>query len=224
LIVPGNEGAPGVRDVMLLPLNLVVSLPAELQQPSKRVFELMSEYLTVSRKNVGSLRLYHARRLLDASVREVKSAPEVEPEFGSAARVFVRRLGEQSQFDALVMPSLVYRKARIYPGTNAAVWDGVKRPLSISSEHDSSLSMDYTYGIQGEIDGVSLHVLVYDANGSRIFEGYGGIDLVHHFDMEGAYDAKLGRMVMRRDPLSDEAAIRRGIMTAFDPYLSRPSR
>jgi hypothetical protein len=218
-LAPGHEGAATVEKVMVLPLNVVVALPAELQEPAGRVSSLIADYLRASGKEVESIGLYAARDLWVSAVRKAKASPDVEQDFDAVAPTFVRFLHDQHRFDALVMPSLVYRSARIVQGSRSVVWDGVKRELEIVNEEHMHMSVYLASNPSGTMRGVSLHLLVFGAEGERLFESYGGMDLVDQADLGGSFEAKAFQMRVKNYRLTDEIALREGITVAFDPYL-----
>jgi len=224
-IAPGHEGAAGAKKILLLPLNVVVALPEELERPSRRVAKLTTGYLEACGKDVSTVSLYSARDFWRASVREVEDSGDAERNFDAAAPVFVRRIQQSQPFDALVMPSLVYRTARVVQGSRFVAWDGVKRELETVNEPRVVGGFIVVVDPAGEMPAVSLHVLVFDADGERIFESYGGLDLVHKFDFSTApkvmRKGHLG-MPLKSKRLGDEAAIREGIAVTFEPYLTPP--
>ena len=67
-IAPGYEGAASIDEVLLVPLNLTVSLPAEFEESTGPVLEMVSAYLQESGKSVNSMRLHQARNLNEESV------------------------------------------------------------------------------------------------------------------------------------------------------------
>jgi hypothetical protein len=221
-ITPGYEGAAGASTFLLLPLNVVVALPEELQRPSGRVSQLTADYLKACGKTVSSTRLFFARDLWRGTVRDLGAAEDAERSFDAAASLFVRRLRERQQFDALVMPNLVYRTGRIVQGSRSVIWDGVKRELEIVNEPQMHGSIHLMTTPGGTMPAVSLHVLVFDGAGNRIFESYGGLDLVHEFDVAGAVTQSHFSMPLKVNRLTDEVAIREGIGVTFDPYLPPP--
>jgi len=219
-IAPGYEGAASTKTFLLLPLNVMVDLPDELQRPAPHVSELMTAHLEARGKEVSSIGLYAAREFWRAATRDVEKSDDAERNFVAAAPPFAMQLQEQKAFDALVIPSLVYREARIVEGSHSVIWDGVNREVEIVNETLVHGSFHFTAYPGGEMPAVSLHVIVLDAQGHRIFESYGGLDLVHKFDLTGAADHE-GRfhLPFRSNRLGDDAFLREGIGLAFEPFL-----
>jgi hypothetical protein len=77
-------------------------------------------------------------------------------------------------------------------------------------------------GIDGDMMVTSVHVLVFSPKGERIFEGRGGLEVVHEVDL-AQFKKKLRFAVQLRNDLGqDIGALREGIAIAFDPYLQAP--
>ena len=128
----------------------------------------------------------------------------------------------------LIVPNLVYREAPIRLYDQIAVWDGVRRPLTVKGYHTSSHSMHGDTKIRGKTQGVSLHVAAYAPAGALVFEGYGGLDLIHEWELrtEWHVDRNMHRYAvpvyeqrLMRKRLADEAHLAEGVALAFDPYL-----
>lgn len=218
-ITSGYEGAADVGRVTLLPLNWAVSLPVQLEKPSRRVFDLIRKHLVDSGKTVETPGLYAVRQLASDHERQSIDDPEIGEGFDSLMQGVVDKLAGRNPLDVVVVPNLVFRTARIYSGTNSAVWDGVKRPLVFSAEYGSSGDIQYGLSASGETKAISLHVLVYDPKGARIFESYGGLDLMEYLEID--HDRKRYQRLVRDPLLVDESAIRTGIELAFEPFLPR---
>lgn len=218
-IAPGQKGAPGVQTVVLLPLNLVVALPPELGPPVERVSEQIEAYLGRRGKTVIAPGVYDSRLAWNDAVSRAKTVAS-EESFDAAMRILVERLQETQRFDALVMPSLVYRDARMQAWSHIAIWDGVKRELHATGEENRDGDVQLMNSFYGKISAVSLHVLVYDAQGGRVFERFGGLDLAHEADVSALYQQKPeGWLRLKDEVLGDTAAVREGIRIAFYPYL-----
>ena len=67
------------------------------------------------------------------------------------------------------------------------------------------------------ITGLSLHALVYTPDGRRVFQGWGGLDLVHVATTRpaGGGDHE-PYLVPQRDLLGDAAHLQEGVAEAFD--------
>jgi hypothetical protein len=125
------------------------------------------------------------------------------------------------------MPSLVYRDARVEG--RVADWDGVRRrikftlepsavpPQSVEAAEDRVETTPGWRRFRGKITGLSLHALVFTGNGKIVFQGFGGLDLVH--DVREGKGAGESSLRLRPEPLGNVAHLREGIAAALDPYL-----
>ena len=206
-LAPGHEGAPGVEAFLLLPLNLTVSLPSELEASSEGVSDAILDYLREAGRDVSDLSFHAAREEWDRTVNEVEASASLLDDFPTAARRFVERLRESRDFDVMIMPNLVYRDGKIR-GRFHVVCDGVRRRIERRKRIPASLKA---------MRCVSLSVMVFDREGAMVFESYGGLDLPVAIDFE---EYRI-TFPLREDRLTDVTLLREGIGVAFDPYILR---
>ena len=197
----------------VLPTNALLPVSADLSGALGRVFGRITRYLSVQGRERRAVEPSHTRELWLASVAEVNESNALPHDFSQAIVVFTRRLSESTAFDALVVPSLVYREARLQ---NLRVkWDGAVR--RIDDAEDESRSVPPTF--EGSVPAVSLHLMVFDARGERVFENYGGVDLAHVLSFQPGKDELIAKLA---DPVLDEHRfLSEGVALAFEPYLPR---
>ena len=222
-IAAGYEGAPGVETILVLPVNVATQLPEEFSAPAKRVNLAIANYVRESGRKVVTLSYYDARAQLRETLASLGKTEGKKSDPTILAPRFAASLHETMAFDALVMPSLVYREGRILQGTKNVEWDGVRRELEIVGAADRYMSIYYEAYPAGKMDAVSLHLFVFDPAGTKVFDGFGGLDLIHRFDMHDSWE-KGYRPTLKKKRLTDEVAVREGIAIAFHPYLTfRPA-
>jgi hypothetical protein len=153
------------------------------------------------------------------SIVEVKSSEALEDNFDSAMRVFVRDLAKGRSFDAVVVPSIVYRATKVRERT--AKWDGVFRKFDVINVSDVAKKQGLAKSLSVDVSGVSLHVMVFSPDGELVFQNYGGLDLAHDVDMKNAEFTNSPRLVVKLDLLGETDHLEEGIAVAFDPYLPR---
>jgi hypothetical protein len=96
-------------------------------------------------------------------------------------------------------------------------WDGATRRLP--RLEDDERRVPDSYGAM--VSAVSLHLMVFDAGGELVFEGYGGLDLAHTFSLKpGDAGALMARL--RDDFLGRQRILNQGVERAFAPYLDPP--
>ena len=100
----------------------------------------------------------------------------------------------------MIVPNIVIRTGEWWMRT--LVWDGVRR-------RDSSGGGGIDWG--GTFKAASLQVIVFSKDGTRVFSGFGGLDLMFQLNMSKQI------MEIREELLQDERNLREGVCIAFDP-------
>jgi hypothetical protein len=139
--------------------------------------------------------------------------------FEGAARVVARQLAEAHRFDALVLPWIVLRPAKVRG--RVVTWDGVSRTLRVVNP--SGRSLGFLDDFEAQAAAPSIQVAIFAAAGAKIFEGVGGLDLIHALAIEGDPPKIDAVPRPREETFSDLAPLREGIAAAFDPFLPRPA-
>lgn len=213
-----NVGAPGVEVVGLLPLNVLLALPPELDGSTRRVSAAIRSHLEECGVGVVTFGLGESRKLWNVALAG-------ESDQGDASmQKYVETLRATRSFDALVVPNLVYREARIRAVTRKVEWDGVTRRLGVKGHPGPSDGFHWMGDFFGSMPGVSLHLAVYEDGSAPVFNSFGGIDLIHEADVSSVSGANSSwRWGLKRKPLGDPEALREGVRLAFTPYLEPPS-
>jgi hypothetical protein len=219
-----EPGGAGAVKVVVAPLNLALKLSPDLEDATEPVSWEIIRYFQSHAARVAVIWAPDAWSLwrdVAASVRKSDTRAGLE-QIGGA---FSRRLAEHADFDLLAMPALVYREARV-TGRHA-LWDGVRRRIRFHFRSAVPRGTDPSPGgvvqfrleTSGLIVGLSLHVLVFTPEGRRVFEGFGGLDLVHDVvqEREGGPDPPFLRLQAK--PLGNAEHVREGIAVALDPYV-----
>ena len=218
-VAAGHEGAPGVSSVLLCPLNVAVSLPAEIASGAEPVYRELAAYLGAQNLQVEQLSLPEARRRWRAAAAEAAQTGSKD-----AMAIFARRLGEWLGFDAMLMPSLILHSVRVTD--SSGTWDGVRRRVAMVNlpgrgmgvEADTFTKGVVFGGINGSVMATSLHVMAFSPDGQRLFEGQGGFDFAQEADLGGArtYNWELR---MKSGLLRNPEILREGVEIALGPYL-----
>jgi hypothetical protein len=226
-IAPEHVGAPGVRGFLLGPANLAISLHSELVGGVEPVQQAIAAYIDVHGRSVERLSLQDGRRLWDEAIAEARQSG-ARLRFETTVALFTKRLAETRDFDALVLPSLLYDFTRIRH--RKAAWDGVERrmrlmkvPYQKAGRTDNvMMRLMPALGMAGSAAVTSLHLVVLTREGVKVFEGRGGLELVQEIEVKSVDHSYRIDLHARGDLFQDADALREGVQIAFTPYLSPP--
>src|SRR5262245_18774286 len=123
-VAPGQEGAPGIRRVLLCPMNLVRALPAEVSDGVEPVEKALLAHLKSRELEVSLLDLAEGRELWGRAVLEARQQGSKD-----AGRFFVHQLAEGNDFEVVMLPSLITRNVNVTD--NSGTWDGVRRTMTV---------------------------------------------------------------------------------------------
>jgi hypothetical protein len=230
-VVGHDRGAAGGVHVVVAPMNLSLQLSPDLEDVVEPVTQELIRYLQAHDARVSVIFAPDAWTLWRDSAAAVQEGRKEAP---AVAAVFSRMLAAETDFDLLVLPSLVFRDAQV--SGRVAQWDGVRRRIRFRLR--SGIPLGRTQPIpdplvatdrsavgpgagdyRGQITGLSLHALVFTPEGRGLFQGFGGLDLVHDTvqKRDGSSDSSFLRL--RTKLLDDADHVREGIALALDPYL-----
>ena len=208
--------------IAVAPVNLAVVLPADLAEAAPLVEDEILRRLVSADARVALLWLPDARRLWHQAVLSTQVRGN-HPTLVTTAAEFVRIVhgSADTDFDVLVLPSIMYRQARVR-GLIAS-WDGVERRMVVLGEAERPAHRDRAVRLtrrwQGEIPGISLHVLAFRPDGRLIDESWGGLELAHRAvePIPGSTGAAL--LYPKEAPFEDLRNVREGIAIALDPFV-----
>jgi hypothetical protein len=210
---PGRAFNPGMKSALVLPINETVEVPAGLDKGEREVFDLL-----VSSLEAEGLRV----QTLDASAFQRALAPAVHAAEQEALSLRSSSVSEDVDFsqilppllsglaaepDLVVVPNMVMRVAEA-TGGRSVVWDGVRR-----RKPGATPKWRFT-GTEGA---ASLWVVIYARDGTRIFSGYGGLDLLFEVNI------KEEKMQLWEDRLEDPDQLREGVCVALHPFFGEDS-
>jgi len=209
-------------------MNLAIPLGADLADAAESVQWELIRYLQAHGARVAVIYAPDASALWRETEEALSPPGSDRPPPEAIASAFARAVEAESPYDRLVMPSLVYRDARVEG--RVAQWDGVRRRIRFVPGLPEAATPDVVQAmenrieaspssreVRGKITGLSFHTLVFDGQGKLVFQGLGGLDLVHVVrEGKGAEGSSLR---LQPQLLADAANVREGIAVALDPYL-----
>ena len=205
--------------VVVAPLNLAVHLPEELEGQREPVWRELVAFLESHNQRVSVLDSVEAGWVWE-EVMEDMTRSDTPPALELALADFARRIGSEADYDLLVIPSLVVRRAQVR-GEEAS-WDGVRRrvPMLAAPEYESFQMGGYLIskqGFTGSISAASLHVSMLDSNGESVFDGLGGLALIEEAGRDDRRSGRPWTLALRDRPFDIPDHLREGIGLAFEP-------
>lgn len=211
-----RKSAAGFERALVLPLNLVAAMPEDLAARAKQVDQALLSYLAERGKATLTIGFTDAGAAWRASEAECRSQAQRHCDrFAGVAPFMARRLRSDHDYQVLIIPYLFVRTAR--SGRNTAAWDGVKRPVEKAGPGfgpDGPIRL-----VRGQIRAASLKVFAFSAEGEKVFDGVGGLDLVDRVYGYSEYEPY--RIEVREDVLGDPQMLREGVELALDRLVPR---
>ena len=224
----GSAFALGTGRVVVAPLNLGMRTPAELRDLDGPVWDELVDYFRVRDRQVSVVSRDDADRIWTEALEELKRSG-APPGLRSASAHFARLLGERAEYDLLLMPSLVLRRAPVRG--RYASWDGVRRKLSAPEPRNGHITEigppgmhPQVWGLTGTVSGISLYVGAFGPDGGSVYEGLAGLDLLQEATHDRQAFRQTWAVALRRDPLGDADHLRQGVALALERPLPKNSR
>jgi len=213
--------------VVVAPLNVAVRAPEELEGKGDPVWQEMLRYFQQRDRDVAVLNGISAERLWLQATRDLDLSDRSAALRTGYSR-FAQELARHREYDLLVVPTLVLRPG--YLSGWQASWDGVHREVphaaELMSTNLSDLSSSGTIhqaGLAGKVAGISLHVSLLRPDGTEVFQGLGGIDVLKEAKRTGGWDDGV-QFVNRSEPFSDAGFVREGVERAFAEPIRTTAR
>jgi hypothetical protein len=208
--------------VLVLPLNLVAAMPEELAGGARRVDKILLDHLSERGKSVSTIGFKDAQAAWHAGESACRSEQTKGCDrFAGVAPFAARHLRANHDYDVLIVPYLLLRGAR----TNGYVasFDGVERSVKMPGYAPYG---PYGYGPYGwggspgwggsRIRAASLKVFGFSADGKKLFDGIGGLDVVDQIESS---DESGATVEVRENVLGNPEAIREGVALALKRLL-----
>ena len=216
LLSPDRGTASDLRRVLLLGFNVIPGLPVGIVGITDPILEEIAAYLEAHDLRVDRGDSETSRSLWLECAREANELSPGEPDWNATGRRFVGRLREQRDFDAVVVPTLLYRKVPIHG--SRVEWDGVVRELrGLKSPTVGRFSSRGRYSVIA----VSLHLIVLGAGSDEHFHGIGGLEILQEVDDLRRTHRRV-HFRIREDLFLEPDLLREGIAIALHPYLGPP--
>jgi len=215
------------RQVLVLPLNVIVRFPEEVEGAGEDVFGTLTRVLRRNGMTVETLPLSRAMSLLQASAAEARAQAGETPQFSAVAARLAGKLAESHQFDAILIPSILVHKVKLQG--NHVIFSGVTRKVQHAGQApelmESSGVGSQQLVFRGVVDAASFYVVILDAEGRKLRDARGGLDLLDQIQFRDEEHRDIGerqyRILPRRVPLDDLELVQEGIEVALGPFLAK---
>lgn len=214
LACAGAPSRPAPQRVLVTPVSFHVHLPANLELGVAPVGEELEAALAARGVAVSAPTAAVVREIWDAATADLgtltdakgRLAPDhLDPAARALAAAF-RARGER--FDVMLLSYLEVRFVMIFAGSVA--WDGVERRVNIVREVGKRLG---DWPNHQNAPCVSLRLIAYDAEGARLYEQYGGLDILSE------YSVRMFAERPRPQLFQDRALLREGVELALAPLF-----
>lgn len=217
---PASQPAPSplLRRVVVAPLNVAVRAPEVLEGKEDPVWEALLGCLQQRDLQLAALERESAESLWREASTGLDLSDRREALYTAYSR-FAIELARHRDFDAVIVPSLVLRPARLLGWQ--AFWDGVQRDvpnaavMNVGLEHAAPPGELRVAGLSGTIAGVSLHVAVLRPDGSLLHDGFGGLAVLQEAHPGRGPDERPG-FAPRAEPFSDADSVDEGVRLALE--------
>jgi hypothetical protein len=226
---PSGEQAAaalGSGRTLVAPLNLGLRAPVELKDVDEPVWHELLRYFQAQDRQVILIAPVDAELVWMDTIAELEQSGAAH-DLPTASAHFARRLGEQLDYELLLMPSLVLRSARVQG--RLASWDGVRRRLRVRTTPSNGPIIEIgllgnhpaVWGLTGRVAAASFHIAVLTSDGRFLHQGLGGLDLIQEATLDRRAPRETWQLVLREAPFADVESLRQGIALAFERELPR---
>ena len=206
-LLPGQAHRPELRTALLVRINTTDPPLKGLEKGEDEVFGLIQTYLTGRGLTLKIADSASHQAAATAAVQAARSASRAG-QSGSVSRELryadlVPHIVEhlEAEADLLIVPNMVLRPAAWQ--SNQLRWDGVwRRTPGVGAGRMSGTST-----------AASLHVAIYTPDGTRVFAGYGGLDVLWGINVGQR------KMELIPDRMENANHLRQGVCIAFHPYF-----
>lgn len=213
----GTTPARPLEAVLLAPPNFNRELPRIFEAGPAAVARELRAALETRGVRVLEPDLLEIRGVWESATSDIGTLLDSQGDFdhalldAAALRLTEAYRSRGQRFDALLLSYLESRTVTI-SGSNAS-WDGVKRRVHIDrSQGGKDL---WKWPNHEPAACISLRVVAYQGDGQRLFERYGGLEVVHQYRSRDLAE------IVRWDLFLDRAVLREGVEIALAPLFRK---
>ena len=210
---------PVIASVLVAPVGVRERAPQQVEAGAAVLDEVIARVLWEKDLRVQAAPAEQFRADWKQAQQQVDSAaggdaqPEAARFDAAAAAVVAAWRARGTEFDALLIPYLVNRDGTVVG--ESVQWDGVVRQLPVEYEYHDKAHVEARRRLSTRC--TSLRMLVFAADGRRLFERYGGLETTQTMKIaEGNWS-----WTERGDLFRDRADLEDGARVALKPLLRR---
>ena len=214
---PPEPPLPHISSVLVAPMNFNQDLPEKLDAGAPVVHELLSGLIYQRDIRVSSVPFEEFHDIWIAEAKAVGTLYDAEgnldpARYDEAVRSLVAAYRKRgAEFDVLLIPYLAVRPGSVVG--QSVKWDGTTQRLPLEYRNRDRAHLEARRGLQ--VGCTSLHVLAYDAEGKRLFERYGGLEVMQRMQI----DENGWRWASRDDLFRKRTDLEEGVAIALEPLL-----
>jgi hypothetical protein len=222
---PESIAGTNAKVILVAPFNIVSSLPPELEGSTRMVSDALIEHLEAHGKTAHLISFRVGREYWAASMKEVRDSG-AKKNFKNAAKVYARKIGEQIEFDAMIVPSIFIQNAKMR--SRVSRWDGAVQKMDMIGKltNNSRSTMQFQTGTL-MVRAASIFVHILDRDGNAIQTKRRGLEVIQHLERKvisggqsGGSDQLRIELVDDNPAIENDEMVRAGVAAVLSPFLS----
>jgi hypothetical protein len=221
---PAVLAGQNAKVILVAPFNIVSALPPELEGSTRMVSDALVDHLEAHGKTVHRISFRAGRDLWAASMKEVRSSGK-KRNFENAAKVYARLLGDQIDFDVLIVPSLFLQTAKMR--NMVSKWDGAVQRMVWHGDAIKNRTQGYRSQTGSvNIRAASIFAHIVDDQGNTIQSKRRGLEVIEHMQRTikrrggiSGNDDMILEVENDNPPIDDIEMVRAGVSAVVSPFL-----
>jgi hypothetical protein len=205
--------------IIIAPMNLALPLPSQLESSANFVMRALDDVLRAHEKSIQRIDPRQGRQLWFQSAKEIQQSA-AEDNFENAVRVFARKIGEVSEFDTLILPSLYVTNAQVRT-EGTARWDTATQRIEFIGQSKWEIEVAQL----SSVPAASILMSVFDRDGMKIHSKRTGLELVQHLAIQverrKGHDKRTWGLEDDIPAISDPVRVKAAISHSLFPFLPK---
>jgi hypothetical protein len=219
---PLQLAGANAKTIVVAPINVALALPEELTSSTEIVLTALVENVRKHGKTVHLVDFRSGRLLWLDSAREVDRS-DISRSFDNAAQIFAKKIGENVDFDALIIPSLYLQNAKVH-ADGTARWDGATQRIEFVGQSKWKVDLPPL----AIVPAASILLSVFDRDGNPLHSKRTGLELIQHLEIQSkrrkGHDERSWALVDDAPAIEDSIRVSAAIAHALSPFLPKEAR